>query len=142
MLCLYLLTKIVYIFYFLTILKQSILLTYICQTAKHGYPISMHGKILQNTPFLKCGQQIWFWLFIFRPITSKQCTLTAIDIHVISFLGDSKLTQQPALLEAPGLISGPDKDFYMFAFCFVVVVVFVVTLVLFAIPFTMLLIFH
>jgi len=69
-------------------------------------------------------------------------SLTTIDIHVISFLGDSKLTQQPALLEAPGLISGPDKDFYMFAFCFVVVVVFVVTLVLFAIPFTMLLIFH
>jgi len=83
----------------------------------------MHVKILQKKMNLlkMCGPQIRLCLFTFRPIASKQLnSLTTLD--TFSWLGGAVVTHSLWMQEVSGSISGSGKGFYVWLFCFVVVV--------------------
>jgi len=65
--------------------------------------------------------QIWLCLFTFRPIASKQLNgLTTID--TLSWLGCAVVKHSLWVQEVPGSIPVSGKGFYVWFFCFVVVV--------------------
>ena len=65
--------------------------------------------------------QIWLCLFTFRPIASKQLNgLTTID--TVTWLGGTVVTHPLWVQEVPGSIPSSGKGFYVWFFCFVVVV--------------------
>jgi len=67
------------------------------------------------------GPQMLLCLFTFRPIASKKLnSLTTID--ALSWLGGAVVTHTLWVQEVPGSIPSSDKDFYVWFFCFVVVV--------------------
>jgi len=68
-----------------------------------------------------CGSQNRLCLFTFRPIASKQLNiLTTIDDF--SWLGGAVVTNPLRVQEVPRSIPGSGKGFYVWIFCFVVVV--------------------
>jgi len=75
--------------------------------------LSMQVKVLQEkTSLNNSGQQIWLWLFMFRPITLKQLnSLTSTD--KFSCLGGLEVTHLTAVRQVPGSTPGSGKYFYV-----------------------------
>jgi len=66
-----------------------------------------------------CGPQIWFCLFMFRPVMLQQF-FSLTTIYMFSCLGGPEVAHPTAVLEVPGSIHVSDKDFYV---CFFVMLV-------------------
>jgi len=67
------------------------------------------------------GLQIWLCLFTFRPIASKQLN-SLITIDSLRWLCGEVVTHPLWVQEVPGWIPSSGKGFYVYLFCFVVVV--------------------
>jgi len=102
--------------YILTIFKQWSLLPLKWKTAKYSYSCML--KYYRKMKLLKmCGPHIRLCLFTFRSIASKHLnSLSTID--TFSWLGGAVVTHLHWVQEVPGSIPG----FYVWFFCFVVVV--------------------
>jgi len=81
-------------------------------------------NIYEQMNLLKmCGTQIRLCLFTFRLIASKWLnSLTTID--TLTWLGGADVTHPLWVRESPVSITGSGKCFYVWSFCFVVVVFF------------------